>query len=110
RLTDLLFGEPQAVVRALGLSQIASNGRSAGNVAVRISNRRYRDRDDENAAVRAPALGLEGARALATADALQSSAYFIAPARRRQHIDRFAEHLANGMAEELFGGRVPAHD
>src|SRR3546814_17166551 len=92
------------------LGDVARDLRRADYPAVAVLDRRYRQGNVDQAAVLAPAHGLEMLDALATPDPPQDLRFLVQPLLRQQDGDRPAARLVLREAEQPLGTGVPTHD
>src|SRR4029434_10392535 len=97
--------------RALGLlasRDVSGDRRGSNYAAIRTSQRRDRQRDLNRRAIFPHSLRFVVSNLLAAANALKHSEDLVSLLRRDKDVDRFADSLLGGVAEEIFSSLVPA--
>src|ERR1700684_1389167 len=109
-LTQLAFDAVALMFGLFARGDVAGDLRSADDGAVGVLDRRDAERDRNPAAVLALPDRLVVVEAVAAADAREDLRLLVVQLRRNQDSDRLADDLFGGVAEQVFGGAVPADD
>src|SRR5450631_833822 len=102
--------QPLLLLGLSALGYVAGDLRRADHLSLGVPERRYRQRDFNQASILAPADGFKMVDALATSNAFNDRRFFIGPIRGNQDRDRPAEHFFRPVTEEPFCAFVPARD
>src|SRR6185369_4258196 len=92
--------------RALRLTNVARDLRSADDDAGGVAHGRYAERHLDALAVLGHADGLEVADALATAQPREDLGLFVSTLGRNEHHDRLSDGLGRGVAEQTLRSRI----
>ena len=107
----LLVGPPrQDLLGAFACANVAADLGGADDAAVFVPDRRYCQRNIDQAAILAAAYGLVMFDALAAPDTLEDSRLFVSQFGRNEDRDRLTDHLFGGKAEQPLRGGIPADD